>query len=161
VDFKMPKYTYEFPRPALSVDIVALSIQRSQPHILLILRGRQPFLGKWALPGGFVQIDESLTSAAARELEEETGLKNVILEQLYTFGEPNRDPRGRVISVSYYTILKEGDNHQIIGGSDAEQARWFPVNDLPSLAFDHEKILSYALTTLQDDIEATILGDPQ
>jgi 8-oxo-dGTP diphosphatase len=157
----MPYYKYKFPRPSLTVDIVVFSIQEKRLHILLIQRGKEPYLGKWALPGGFVNIDESLVSAAARELEEETGLKNVLLKQLFTFGEPDRDPRGRVISVSYYSILKELVNIEVGGGGDADQARWFPVDELPHLAFDHYEIISHALVTLPNELENSIIGGPE
>jgi 8-oxo-dGTP diphosphatase len=155
---KMPSYTYNFPRPALTVDIVVFSIQDDRLYILLIQRGREPYRGKWALPGGFVHIEEGLMSAAARELEEETGLKNIQMEQLYTFGDPGRDPRGRVVSVAYFSLLKHDVNIQTTSGSDAAQARWFQLDELPPLAFDHDEIISVALVKLRSDSNNTVIG---
>jgi len=153
----MPSYTYEYPRPALTVDIVIFSIREDRLNILLILRGREPYLGKWALPGGFMNIDESLVSAASRELEEETGIKEVLLKQLFTFGDPGRDPRGRVVTVSYYSIIHQDMQIQNGGGSDANQANWFQIDNLPPLAFDHDKIISYALKMIQKNLEDAIV----
>ncbi len=117
-------------------------------RVLLIRRRHWPFQGCWAIPGGFVGMDESLDDAARRELEEETGLRDVYLEQLYTFGEPGRDPRTRVISVAYYALLP-GARHEARAGDDAREARWFPVTALPELAFDHAHILDVALRRLR------------
>jgi 8-oxo-dGTP diphosphatase len=114
----------------------------------LIQRAAEPFLGEWALPGGFVQMDEGLEEAARRELEEETGLKAVTLEQLYTFGRPHRDPRGRVITVVYLTLFLDDAPVQIEGRDDATRADWFSIGDLPALAFDHAEILACALARL-------------
>lgn len=154
----MSKFIYEFPRPALTVDSVVFSIQDKQLYILLIQRGKKPYQGKWALPGGFVNIDESLLSAAVRELEEETGLTNLHLEQLFTFGDPGRDPRGRVVTISYYSIINQSTQIKTDGASDATQAKWFPIVDLPPLAFDHDEIISYALEKLRSDLLNIIIG---
>jgi 8-oxo-dGTP diphosphatase len=153
----MPNFSNKYPHPALTVDIVIFSIHNDNLHILLVQRGKEPFLGKWALPGGFVNIDESLVSAAMRELEEETGITGVHFNQLFTFGDPNRDPRGRVVSISYYSIIHQENYFQPSGGSDASQAKWMLVDELPSLAFDHEEIISYALNKIRNNIQDTIL----
>ncbi len=134
-------YTYDYPRPMVTVDAAILSMRGGKRHVLLIRRGRPPFEGTWALPGGFVEIDEPLEAAVARELAEETGLTGVVLRQLHTFGEPGRDPRGRSISVVYWG--EAPPDAVVTGGDDAAEAAWFPVDALPSLAFDHEKVVKY------------------
>lgn len=126
--------------------------ERPELRVLLIQRRNPPFRGCWAIPGGFVGMDESLDDAARRELEEETGLRDVYMEQLYTFGRPHRDPRTRVISVAYYALLPgEADSYlaRTRAGDDAEETRWFPVNAPPPLAFDHADILDVALRRLR------------
>lgn len=140
--------TYEHPRAALTVDCVVFGFDEGELKVLLIQRGLAPFAGKWALPGGFVRVEETLDDAALRELAEETGLTNIFLEQLYTFGTVNRDPRERVVSVAYYALVKSV-GRAAIGGSDAAAAAWFPVAKLPALAFDHAEILINALTRLR------------
>lgn len=144
-------FTYEFPRPALTVDCVVFGFDGQGLQVLLIQRGIEPFLGAWALPGGFVRMEEDLEAAARRELEEETGLSNVFLEQLQTFGAPDRDPRGRVVSVAFYALVRP-DQHPATGGTDASDARWFPADGLPDLAFDHAAILTAALERLRGKI---------
>lgn len=134
-------YTYDYPRPMVTVDAAVLSTREGKRHMLLIRRARPPFAGMWALPGGFVEIDESLETAVARELAEETGLTGIALRQLRTFGDPNRDPRGRSISVVYWG--EAGPDAVVTGGDDAAEAGWFPMDALPPLAFDHEKIVKY------------------
>lgn len=126
-------------------------------QILLIRRGIQPHLGAWALPGGFVHMEETLDQAARRELEEETHIKNVFLEQLYTFGNPDRDPRGRVVSVAYYALVRP-EHHPATGDTDAAEAAWHPVNQLPPLAFDHLEILQTALDRLRGKIRYQPIG---
>src|ERR1051325_12106546 len=126
-------HTYEYPRPALTVDCVVFGFDDEELKVLLIERGLEPFKGKWALPGGFVRVDESLDDAARRELEEEAGLKNVFLEQLYTFGALRRDPRERVVSVAYYSLVKLAD-HRARAATDAANARWFLISKTPKLA---------------------------
>jgi 8-oxo-dGTP diphosphatase len=150
-------FTYEHPRPALTVDCVVFGLDEEDLKVLLIQRDLEPFSGRWALPGGFVHENESLDEAARRELAEETGLERVFLEQLYTFGEVDRDPRGRVVSVAYYALVKLGD-HRVKGATDAREASWFPVWDTPSLAFDHDGILQSALARLKGKVRYQPLG---
>jgi 8-oxo-dGTP diphosphatase len=147
----------DYPQPSVTVDLVIFTIAEDDLKVLLIRRGQEPFKGKWALPGGFVEIDESLERAAARELQEEVGVTNVYLEQLYTFGEPKRDPRGRVISVSYFALV-DAERQRIVAASDAAEAQWHSVFDTPKLAFDHAKILDYAVWRLRNKIEWTTVG---
>lgn len=154
----MSPYTYKYPRPALTVDTVIFTLREEKLQVLLICRAEEPFAGTWALPGGFVHIDESLENAALRELEEETGLKEAYLEQLYTYGEPRRDPRGQVITVAYFALIRADAPVRHEGGHDAFQANWFPVNDLPPLAFDHTQIVTYALRRLRYKLEYTAVG---
>jgi 8-oxo-dGTP diphosphatase len=135
----------DYPRPALTVDMVVFSWQAGKLSVLLVQRGAQPFAGEWALPGGFVNIDEPLETAAARELEEETGLTGIELEQLHTYGDPQRDPRGRVVTVAYLAVLPSGKSPHVHGADDAAQAGWFPIDDLPHLAFDHSQIVADAV----------------
>ena len=151
-------YSYPHPRPALTVDVVIFTLHEKRLHVLLIQRAEEPFAEMWALPGGFVKIDESLEAAALRELEEETGLASAYLEQLYTFGEPQRDPRGRVVTVAYFALIPADAPFHAEGGSDASQARWFPIQALPQLAFDHAEIVSFALRRLRYKLEYTAVG---
>ena len=130
-------------RPSVTVDLVIFTIADNDLRVLLIRRKQGPFRDLWALPGGFVEMDESLEDAAARELKEEVGVENVYLEQLFTFGDPRRDPRGRVISVSYFALV-DAERQRIVAASDAADAKWHTVFDLPQLAFDHREILDYA-----------------
>lgn len=136
-------YTYDYPHPAVTVDISIFTIADDALRILLIERGSPPFEGMWALPGGFVGLHESLRRAAWRELREETGVRAAHLEQLGAFGRPGRDPRERVISVAYYALVPEG-RLEIRAASDAREARLFDVDALPELAFDHARILYHA-----------------
>lgn len=150
-------YTYKYPRPALTVDAVVFAFDDQDLKVLLIQRGIPPFLGKWALPGGFVEMNETLETAVRRELAEESGLTNVFLEQLYTFGQPHRDPRGRTVSVAYYALVKLLDHHPV-ASSDAQAAAWFPVAELPSLAFDHDQIIQTAHRRLQAKVRYQPIG---
>lgn len=129
-------YTYQYPRPAVTTDAIVISKRKS---VLLIERGREPFQGKWALPGGFIDMDESLEIACQRELKEETGLKVGELKQFKAYGAIDRDPRGRTISVLFYAFLDE--EPVPLAGDDAANARWFPLDQLPELAFDHQQII--------------------
>src|SRR5215475_268477 len=130
-------------RVHVTVDIVIFTIRFDRLNVLLVRRGVPPFEGRWAIPGGFVREAESLETAALRELEEETGVRDVYLEQLYTFGEPGRDPRGRVITVAYYALTRVLAQ-PLRAATDAAAAGWFPVSDPPRLAFDHSQILRVA-----------------
>lgn len=151
-------YTYEYPRPSVTVDCVIFGFDaKSALKVLLIERGRPPFKDKWALPGGFVDMEENLEQAALRELEEETGLKDIFIEQLFTFGAPGRDPRGRVISVAYFALVNLIEHH-IKASSDAKNAKWFEVEKIPPLAFDHEDILSVALQRLRAKVRYQPIG---
>ncbi len=139
--------------PAIAVDMVIFTVGADDLLVLLVQRRGEPFAGNWAIPGGFVGADESLDGAAARELREETSVEAVYLEQLYTFGEPGRDPRGRVISVAYFALVRQALD--VRGGDDAADARWFPLKALPPLAFDHGAILDYALERVRRKVEYT------
>lgn len=144
----------KFERPSVTVDIVVLTVRESDLKVLLVKRKSWPFEGYWALPGGFVRMDESLEQAAKRELLEETGVKDVYMEQLYTFGYPKRDPRTRVITVTYFALIGSGDI-SLRATADASEAAWFSMKSLPELAFDHDKILAYALQRLRWKLEYT------
>ncbi|WP_370204902.1 NUDIX hydrolase [Pararhodobacter marinus] len=148
-------YTYEFPRPSVTTDILVFSIRDAVLQVLLIERKFDPFKGAWAIPGGFVQMEEDLMQGALRELEEETGLAGIPIRQLGAYGEPGRDPRGRVITIAFIALVPSAD---LIakGGSDAQDARWFPVDDLPPLAFDHAQIVADGRAQLARDVTASI-----
>ena len=144
-------HTHEYPRAALFVDAVVFGFDASELKVLLIQRGIVPFKGKWALPGGFVRVEETIDEAVRRELMEETRLTDVFLEQLYTFGAVKRDPRERVVSVAYYALVALA-KHPAAGASDADDAGWFPISELPPLAFDHAEILQMALERLRGKV---------
>ncbi len=150
-------YTYEYPRPALTVDCIIFGFDNDVLKLLLIERGHDPFKDAWALPGGFVDMDEDLETAALRELEEETGVKDLFIEQLFTFGQPGRDPRGRVVSVAYYALVNLKD-HPVQAASDASNAEWFKIDKLPPLAFDHEAIVKVAIERLKGKIRYQPIG---
>lgn len=152
------KFCYDHPRPALTVDCVVFGLDGQDLKVLLIRRKAEPFAGKWALPGGFVEIEEPLEVAARRELEEETGLTGVALEQLYTFGDPGRDPRGRTVSVAYFALVNLAEHRPVVGASDASEARWFSYSSLPPLAFDHSEIVETAYRRLKDKIRREPVG---
>ena len=141
----------------VTVDIVIFTLREGSLQVLLVKRGVPPFEGQYAIPGGFIRGDESLEEAALRELHEETGVRNVFLEQLYTFGDPKRDPRGRVITVAYYALIAS-DKLSLVAGADAAEAQWFPASSVPPLAFDHKSILDYALERLRNKLEYTTVG---
>jgi 8-oxo-dGTP diphosphatase len=141
----------------VTVDIVIFTLREGSLQVLLVKRGVPPFEGQYAVPGGFIRGDESLEEAALRELYEETGVRNVFLEQLYTFGDPKRDPRGRVITVAYYALIAS-DKLSLVAGADAADAQWFPASSVPPLAFDHRSILDYALERLRNKLEYTTVG---
>ena len=150
-------HTYQHPRPALTVDCVVFGLDDGGLQILLIQRDLPPFEGGWALPGGFVRVGESLEEAARRELEEETGLSKLFLEQLYTFGEVDRDPREHVVTVAWYALVKLSA-HQVRAATDARSAAWFRVDELPTLAFDHERIVETALDRLKGKVRYQPIG---
>lgn len=152
-------YTYEYPRPALTVDCVIFGYEASASSlkVLLIRRKLPPFAGDWSLPGGFVQIEESVEAAAIRELREETGVADVFLEQLYTFGAVDRDPRDRAVSVAYYALVSL-QRHPLQAATDASDAQWFELSDLPELGFDHAEILGYAVERLRRKIRYEPIG---
>jgi 8-oxo-dGTP diphosphatase len=150
-------FTYEYPRAALTVDCVVFGLDEQDLKVMLIQRGLPPFEGKWALPGGFVRLQETLDEAARRELQEETGLSKIFLEQLYTFSDVDRDPRERVVSVAYYALVNLRD-HQVHAATDARDAGWFGVHDVPSLAFDHASILQMALDRLRGKLRYQPVG---
>src|SRR4051812_36902934 len=150
-------YTYEYPHPAVTVDGVVFGYDEADLKVLLIQREQAPYKSRWALPGGFVGIHEGLEEAARRELEEETGITRLYLEQLYTFGAPKRDPRERVISVAYYALIKLAD-HAVRAADDARNVAWFRVADLPPLAFDHDEIIAVALKRLKGKIRYEPIG---
>ncbi len=136
-------YCYHYPRPAVTADVVVLTANVFERKVLLIQRAREPFMGMWALPGGFVDENEDVDDAAARELKEETGLEGINLEQIGAFGKPFRDPRGHTISIGFKAVVR--DERTVVAGDDAANAQWFLLSDLPSLAFDHLDILRKAM----------------
>ncbi len=172
IENKAENTTRPAPTPiTLMVDVVIFSLRpKNEAHsigeirpeeaaellelqVLLVKRAREPFKGQWALPGGYVRPDESLEQAAARQLTEKTALRPAYLEQLFTFGQPERDPRRRAVSIAYFALVRT-DNQQIAAGRDTSEARWFSPDALPtSLAFDHQHILNYALWRLRNKIK--------
>lgn len=148
----------DYDRPSVTVDVVLYAFREHDLKVLLVRRKKGPYENYWAIPGGFVQNNETLETAAQRELHEETTVSGVYLEQLYTFGDPDRDPRTRVISVAYFALVGADQAHHVRGGDDAAEARWWSMYDLPELAFDHERIIHYALQRLRWKLEYTALG---
>lgn len=146
----MAMYCYDYPRPAVAVDIAIFHWRQERLHVLLIQRVNEPFAGQWALPGGFVDMEETCLQAAARELEEETGVTNLTLKELGVFDAPHRDPRGRTISVAYLAVVPAGQSVEARGGDDAANAEWFDVRSLPALAFDHAEVVARALARLAE-----------
>jgi 8-oxo-dGTP diphosphatase len=150
-------FTYEYTRPAVTVDITIFTVRNDELNVLLIKRAEQPFQGEWALPGGFVTEDEGLEEAAARELVEETGVSDVYLEQLFTFGAPGRDPRGHTVTVAYSALIPS-DNLELTASTDAEGVAWFAIDKLPDLAFDHDEILEVAHDRLVAKLEYSTIA---
>lgn len=142
-------YTYKYPHPAVTTDCVILTFHEGKLKILLIRRGIEPFKGAWALPGGFLKMDESAEECAVRELREETGVTGCVIRQFHTFSAPGRDPRERVITIAFYALMKW---QKATGADDAEFADWIPVDALPPLAFDHGEIVRMAMETIKRDI---------
>jgi 8-oxo-dGTP diphosphatase len=151
------QYVYRHARPALTVDCAVLAFEAGELSVLLVRRALEPFAGSWALPGGFVHVEETLEEAARRELAEETGLTNVYLEELRTFSRVDRDPRERVISVAFVALVR-GRSSRVKEGSDAAEARWFPIGALPPLAFDHGEILEVARERLRTRLRTRPIG---
>lgn len=148
-------YHYKYPHPSVTTDCVIFGFDGSRLNVLLVQRGVEPFKGCWAFPGGFVKMDESCEEGALRELKEETGLEPAFVEQFHAFSDPKRDPRERVITIAYYALVRL---QNVVGGDDAAQARWFPVDEVPQLAFDHDLILRVALKTLRERIHFEPIG---
>ena len=148
-------YTYEYPHPSVTTDCVIFGFDSTKLKVLLVERGIEPYKGRWALPGGFLRMNESAETCALRELQEETGLAGAYIKQFHTFSDPNRDPRERVVTVAYYALVKMQD---VKGGDDAAKAAWFSLDDVPSLAFDHDLILRMALKELRKQIHFEPIG---
>ena len=148
-------YTYEYPRPSVTSDCVIFGYDAKGLSVLLIERGQEPFKGSWAFPGGFMQMDEDAETCARRELEEETGLQGVKVEQFGTFSDVNRDPRGRTVTIAHLALVKKSE---VKGADDAAKAEWFPIDSVPSLAFDHDRILRVALKELRLKIHFEPVG---
>lgn len=146
-------YTYEYPHPAVTTDCVVFGFDGTGLSVLLIKRGIEPFIDHWALPGGFIHIDETAEEGAYRELREETGIEEIYVEQLQAFTKVDRDPRERVITIAFTAFVRQQDYGYIKGGDDAKEAKWFSINDLPLLAFDHKEILDTALERLRSKIK--------
>ena len=149
------KYCYRYPHPAVTTDCVIFGFNGERLQVLLIERGIEPFKGRWAFPGGFLKMDETAEEGAKRELKEETGLENAYIQQLHTFSAPNRDPRERVITIAYYALV---NIQEVKGGDDAASARWFPLDEIPPLAFDHDYILRMATQKLREQIHFQPIG---
>jgi len=147
----------KYDRPSVTVDIILFTIKNGDLKVLLVKRDLEPFKDMWAIPGGFVRMEESLEEAAKRELLEETNVKDVYLEQLYTFGNPKRDPRTRVITVSYFALVNS-DKFKLKASTDVKDVKWFSIYELPKLAFDHQDILEYALKRLRWKLEYTTVA---
>jgi 8-oxo-dGTP diphosphatase len=142
------KYVYDWPRPMVTVDAAVFAFIDGRAKLLLIERKHEPFKGRWALPGGFIEMDEDLPAAAARELAEETGLRDVPLEQLGAWGRPGRDPRGRTVTIAYFGIAH--DNwEKVQAADDAASVQWFDIDELPEMAFDHNEIARRAIERLR------------
>ena len=148
-------YCYKYTHPAVTTDCVIFGFDGIKLKVLLIERGIEPYKGKWAFPGGFLKMDESCEEGALRELREETGLDNAYIKQFYTFSDPDRDPRERVITVAYYALVKI---QEVRGGDDAASAQWFDLDSIPQLAFDHDRILRIALKCLRQQIHFEPIG---
>lgn len=143
------KYSYEYPHPAVTADAVVFGFDGKTLHILLIERGIEPYKGIWALPGGFMRIDETAEQCAIRELQEETGLTQIYLEQFHTFSAVGRDPRERVVTIAFFALVRKSD-FRLIAGDDAARASWFELDELPPLAFDHDEIITQARAHIKE-----------
>lgn len=143
-------YEYKYPHPAVTTDCVVFGVDGRTVKVLLIERGQEPCKGKWAFPGGFLQMDETAEECAVRELREETGLEVEHVKQLGAFSAVDRDPRERVITIAFYALARQS---KVRGGDDAARAQWWPIGEVPQLAFDHDDILRQALQRLRQDIQ--------
>lgn len=151
-------FTYEYPRPSVTLDAAILRVPLlNHPEILLIKRGREPFAGKWAIPGGFMEMDETPLAGAARELQEETGLYDLPLKPLFTCAEPGRDPRSRTVTMVFACLIRDSAHHPH-GDDDADEARWFSLKNLPALAFDHRRIIAQIEMSLLWQARTAIVG---
>ena len=148
-------YIYKYPHPAVTTDCVIFGFDGICIKVLLIERGKEPFKGHWAFPGGFLEMDETAEEGARRELEEETGLKNAVIEQFYTFTDVHRDPRERVITIAHFALIKLTE---VKNGDDAAAARWFKLDEIPPLAFDHDQILRLAIHRLRKQVHFKPIG---
>ena len=148
-------YTYEYPHPSVTTDCVIFSFDGTKLNVLLVERGVEPYKGRWAFPGGFLRMDESAEAGALRELQEETGLEGAYIKQFHTFSDPGRDPRERVLTVAFYALVRM---QEVKGGDDAAKAEWFSIDDVPSLAFDHDLILRMAMKELRRQIHFEPIG---
>jgi 8-oxo-dGTP diphosphatase len=148
-------YTYKYPHPSVTTDCVIFGFDGIKLHVLLVERGIEPYKGMWAFPGGFLKMDETAEEGALRELKEETDLSVGYIDQFYTFTAPGRDPRERVITIAHYAIVRM---QEVKGGDDAARARWFAIDDIPPLAFDHDRILRKAMETLRESIHFRPIG---
>jgi len=149
------KYSYKYPHPSVTTDCVIFGFDGVKLKVLLVERGMAPYKGRWAFPGGFLNMDESAEEGALRELKEETGLEGAYIRQFYTFSAPQRDPRERVITIAYYALVRM---QEVKGGDDASDARWFALDEVPPLAFDHDQILRKAEKTLRQQIHFEPVG---
>ena len=149
------KYRYKYPRPCVTTDCVVFGFEGAKLNVLLIERGIEPYKGHWAFPGGFLNMDETALQGAKRELYEETGLKDAYIHQFHAFSEVNRDPRDRVITIAYYALVRI---REVKAGDDAAKAQWFPLDKVPPLAFDHDKILRKATNELRRQIHFEPIG---
>lgn len=149
------KYRYKYPRPCVTTDCVVFGFDGAKLNVLLIERGIEPYKGHWAFPGGFLNMDETALQGAKRELYEETGLKDAYIHQFHAFSEVNRDPRDRVITIAYYALVRISE---VKAGDDAAKAQLFPLDKMPPLAFDHDKILRMATNELRRQIHFEPIG---
>lgn len=148
-------YCYRYPHPAVTTDCVIFGFDGERLQVLLIERGIEPFKGRWAFPGGFIKMDETAEEGALRELKEETGMENAFIQQFHTFSNPLRDPRERVITIAFYALVRI---LEVKGGDDAASARWFPLDEIPALAFDHDHMLRMATQRLRQEIHFHPIG---
>mgnify|MGYP002513841382 FL=1 len=148
-------YCYSYPHPAVTTDCVIFGFDGERLQVLLIERGIEPFKGRWAFPGGFIKMDETAEEGALRELKEETGMENAFIQQFHTFSNPLRDPRERVITIAFYALVRI---QEVKGGDDAASARWFPLDEIPALAFDHDHMLRMATQRLRQEIHFHPIG---